>query len=117
MSEERTPQISWYRASWLLISPPYTHPLWCVLKGVCSVISTTPDTCECPQTFTHALYHLAANPEYIQSLREEIEEVIRTDGWTKVSMGSMWKLDSFLKESHRVNGISGSEDVLVCVFC
>ncbi|KAF9819212.1 hypothetical protein IEO21_02251 [Rhodonia placenta] len=58
-------------------------------------------------TFTHALYHLAANPEYIQSLREEIEEVIRTDGWTKVSMGSMWKLDSFLKESHRVNGISG----------
>jgi len=58
-------------------------------------------------TFTHALYHLAANPEYIQLLREEIEHVIEQDGWTKISMGRMWKLDSFLKESQRVNGVSG----------
>ncbi|KZT08765.1 cytochrome P450, partial [Laetiporus sulphureus 93-53] len=57
-------------------------------------------------TFTHALYHLAANPEYIQPLREELESVIREDGWTKISMGRMWKLDSFLKESQRVNGVS-----------
>ncbi|PCH34273.1 cytochrome P450 [Wolfiporia cocos MD-104 SS10] len=56
-------------------------------------------------TFTHALYHLAANPEYIQPLREEIEAVIREDGWTKTSMGRMWKLDSFLKESQRMNGV------------
>ncbi|CCL98915.1 uncharacterized protein FIBRA_00922 [Fibroporia radiculosa] len=59
-------------------------------------------------TFTHALFHLAANPEYIKPLREEVEEVIRQEnGWTKVSMNKMWKLDSFLKESSRVNGVSG----------
>ncbi|KZT70598.1 cytochrome P450 [Daedalea quercina L-15889] len=58
-------------------------------------------------TFAHALYHLAANPEYVQPLREEIESVIKEDGWTKVSTGRMWKLDSFLKESQRMNGVSG----------
>ena len=27
------------------------------------------------------------------------------DGWTKVAVGKMWKLDSFMKESQRINGI------------
>jgi hypothetical protein len=34
---------------------------------------------------THALYHLAANPElWLQPLREEVEQVVAEDGWTKV---------------------------------
>ncbi|KAJ7170266.1 cytochrome P450 [Mycena crocata] len=54
------------------------------------------------QSFLHALYSLAANPEYIAPLREEIEAVVRTEGWTKIAMGKMVKLDSFMKESARL---------------
>ncbi|KAI8990629.1 cytochrome P450 [Trametes punicea] len=54
---------------------------------------------------THALYHLAERPDYQQALREEIEPIIREEGWTKNAMGRMWKLDSFLRESQRYNGI------------
>ncbi|KAJ7918487.1 cytochrome P450 [Mycena leptocephala] len=51
--------------------------------------------------FLHAFYNLAANLEYVEPLREEIESVLRTEGWTKAAMGKMVKLDSFLKESSR----------------
>ncbi|RPD62649.1 cytochrome P450 [Lentinus tigrinus ALCF2SS1-7] len=55
---------------------------------------------------SHALLHLAATPEYMQPLRDEVEAAIATDGWTKAAMDKMWKIDSFLKESQRVNGVS-----------
>ncbi|KAI0962094.1 hypothetical protein AcV7_001014 [Taiwanofungus camphoratus] len=58
-------------------------------------------------SITHALYHLAANPQYLQPLRDEIESIIKEDGWSKLAIGKMWKLDSFMKESQRLNGISG----------
>ena len=54
---------------------------------------------------THALFDLAAAPQYLQPLREEIEPIIAAEGWTKAAMGKMWKLDSFLRESQRFNGI------------
>ncbi|TBU62546.1 cytochrome P450 [Dichomitus squalens] len=57
-------------------------------------------------TMTHVLYDLAARPEYIQPLREEIEDVLATDGWTKAGIGKMWKLDSLFRESSRLHGIS-----------
>jgi cytochrome P450 len=60
---------------------------------------------------TAAIYDLAAHPEYIQPLREEIQQVIDEDGQDvdrdgfmklkKPSMPKLWKLDSFLKESQR----------------
>lgn len=63
---------------------------------------------DCPelvlQTFTTAAYHLAAYPEYIEPLREEIADAVRTEGWTKASIDKMHKLDSFIKESLRVQG-------------
>ncbi|KAI0684429.1 cytochrome P450 [Earliella scabrosa] len=52
--------------------------------------------------FTHALYNLAAHPQYIQPLRDEVEAVIAEDGWSKLSLQKMRKLDSFLKESMRL---------------
>ncbi|KAJ7574537.1 cytochrome P450 [Mycena floridula] len=55
-------------------------------------------------TFTFALYFLADHPELVPSLREEVEEVISTEGWTKTAMGKMKKLDSFIKESGRLTG-------------
>lgn len=56
-------------------------------------------------SFTHALYRLASEPHYIQPLREEIETVIKEDGWTKAAMTRMHKLDSFFKETQRYDGI------------
>lgn len=57
---------------------------------------------------TAAIYDLAAHPEYIQPLRDEIEQVVNEDvdgaGFKKLkksSMPKLWKLDSFLKESQR----------------
>jgi hypothetical protein len=62
------------------------------------------------QTFTHALFHLAANPEYAEILREEAISVIKQeDGWTKTAMRKLEKADSFLRESARTNGISVGE--------
>ncbi|KAL5483395.1 hypothetical protein ACEPAI_8626 [Sanghuangporus weigelae] len=56
-------------------------------------------------SFAHALLHLAARPEYIVPLREEVEHVIQSEGWTKLAMQKMRKVDSFLKESQRFTGI------------
>jgi cytochrome P450 len=60
---------------------------------------------------TAAIYDLAAHPEVIQPLRDEIQQVIDGDGQDvdgegfktlkKSSMPKLWKLDSFLKESQR----------------
>ncbi|PCH34175.1 cytochrome P450 [Wolfiporia cocos MD-104 SS10] len=57
-------------------------------------------------SITHALYHLAAHPEYMQPLREEIEAVLKEHRWTKISIGKMRKLDSFMRESQRLSGIT-----------
>ncbi|KZT10575.1 cytochrome P450, partial [Laetiporus sulphureus 93-53] len=56
-------------------------------------------------SITHAIYHLAANPECMQPMREEIEAVVKEQGWSKVAVGKMWKLDSFMRESQRINSI------------
>ena len=57
------------------------------------------------QSVTHALYHLAARPEYIQPLRDEAGPVIAAEGWTREAMGKLHKLDSLLRESQRHDGI------------
>jgi len=59
-------------------------------------------------TFTHALFDLAANPQYLEPLRQEVEEVVKKEGWTKAAIGQMRKVDSFLKESQRMNGIGST---------
>ncbi|KAH8832229.1 cytochrome P450 [Flagelloscypha sp. PMI_526] len=53
----------------------------------------------------HALYYLASQPEYIKPLREEATRVIAEHGWTKTAMQEMYKIDSFLMESARLNPI------------
>lgn len=58
------------------------------------------------KSLTHALYDIATYPEYLHPLREEIEEVVASEGWTKNGLNKMRKLDSFLKESHRWNGLT-----------
>ncbi|CAI7645659.1 unnamed protein product [Penicillium crustosum] len=57
---------------------------------------------------TQALFDLAARPEYIPSLREELEGVIGKGGTQdchldKESMVKLRKIDSFVRESQRMN--------------
>jgi len=59
------------------------------------------------QAMTAALHYIAAYGEYVAPLREEIESVVKEEGWTKSALGKMRKLDSFLKEAQRMVGISG----------
>ncbi|GJJ06037.1 hypothetical protein Clacol_000224 [Clathrus columnatus] len=54
-------------------------------------------------TFTHAIYNLVVCPEYKLPLREEIKSIIEKEGWSRESINKMAKLDSFLKESLRLN--------------
>ncbi|KAF8521433.1 cytochrome P450 [Hysterangium stoloniferum] len=57
-------------------------------------------------SFMHVLYHLAAEPKYLAPLREEVEAVLEEYGWSKVAMTKLNRLDSFLKESQRINGLT-----------
>ncbi|KAJ7081018.1 cytochrome P450 [Mycena epipterygia] len=56
-------------------------------------------------SFTHALFDLAAHPQYAAPLRQEVERVIAEEGWTKTALGKMHQIDSFLRESQRMNGL------------
>jgi len=42
-------------------------------------------------------------------MREEAEAMISANGWTKSAMQGMHKIDSFLKESQRLNGLGSSK--------
>jgi ent-kaurene oxidase len=55
---------------------------------------------------SHALFDLAAYPEYLEPLREEAKTVFQAEPngvWTKNGMAKLRKLDSFMKESQRMN--------------
>ncbi|KAJ4498835.1 cytochrome P450 [Lentinula lateritia] len=51
---------------------------------------------------TQALFDLATFPGYIPELRAEVESIVKEEGISKDSIGKMYKLDSFIKESLRL---------------
>ncbi|OLN89754.1 Ent-kaurene oxidase 12 [Colletotrichum chlorophyti] len=56
------------------------------------------------QVVVNALYDLAARPEYVEPLREELESLIPEDGvWNMKMIRSLTKMDSFIKESTRTS--------------
>ena len=50
------------------------------------------------------MYNLAAYPEYVEPLREEIAAELTTTG--KMTVSNLRKLDSFLEESIRLHPLS-----------
>ncbi|KIM34987.1 hypothetical protein M413DRAFT_449945 [Hebeloma cylindrosporum] len=56
-------------------------------------------------TISQALCELAERPKYIQPLREEVDSVLANEGWTKASVGQLYKLDSFFRETQRYDGL------------
>ena len=57
-------------------------------------------------TLYQTLFALVLYPEHIPELRKEMEETISDYGWNKGSMTRMVKLDSFIKETQRLQGLS-----------
>ncbi|KAI5987613.1 cytochrome P450 [Pisolithus albus] len=55
-------------------------------------------------TSAQTLCYLAANPQYIQPLREEVQTIIGKEGWTKEALAKLSKIDGFLKETQRFEG-------------
>lgn len=56
-------------------------------------------------TVTQCLMDIATHPEYVPEILEEINTVIEKNGGVvdKRILGQMWKLDSFIKETQRLN--------------
>lgn len=68
-----------------------------LLVGLAAIHTTT-------LTATNVLFDLVARPEYITPLREEVEAVWKeSNGLDKTSMSKLVKMDSFVKESQRLN--------------
>ena len=49
-----------------------------------------------------ALVNIASYPEYVTQIRNEIEDVLEEEGWSREALAKMVKLDSFMKESMRL---------------
>ncbi|KAJ7240650.1 cytochrome P450 [Mycena haematopus] len=52
----------------------------------------------------NALFDLTTYPSHIEPMREEVERVVGQDGWTKAALNNMHLVDSFIRESQRLNG-------------
>ena len=57
------------------------------------------------QTFLHVLYRLAANPEFAEPMREEAERIVAEEGWSKTALNNMRRIDSFIRETQRLDGL------------
>lgn len=64
---------------------------------------------------SQALIDLAQHPEILPALREEIADVLRTDGWEKTSLYKMRLLDSCIKETQRMKPISSRKSEISSV--
>jgi len=60
---------------------------------------------------------LAAHPEFLKPLRQEIETVIKKEGWSKAAVAKMTKLDSFIKETMRVAPIGACTYTVFRRYC
>ncbi|KAJ7795185.1 cytochrome P450 [Mycena olivaceomarginata] len=90
--------------SWLLdASPPDGRTVTAIAERILAINFGAIHTSS--MSFTNVLFDLATYPEYMPPLREEVKRVVTTDGWTKAAIGKMYQVDSFLRESQRMNGI------------
>jgi len=58
---------------------------------------------------TRAFIDICSKPETAEALRKEVIQVIRDNGWSKVSLYKLRLMDSFIKESQRVNPMGSRE--------
>lgn len=72
------------------------------------------------QVVTQVIYDLAAHPEFQDPLRQEVEMVIaESGGWTMPALAKMKKIDSVLRETQRLSGVTQCKSYFhfrVCCF-
>ncbi|KAF8274996.1 cytochrome P450 [Lactarius quietus] len=51
------------------------------------------------------LYRLLSNPEYIEPLRHDVQSAVAEEGWTKAGMDKMHRIDSFIRETQRLDNL------------
>lgn len=64
------------------------------------------------QSFTHALYYLAADPSLVGPMRAEVDAVLKEENGdlgSRTAVSKLKYIDSFLRESQRLNGTNASE--------
>ena len=76
------------------------------VRDRCSVLYHVDSVFTYYQSLTHAFFHMLAKPDIIPILREEVQNTLSAEGWTKNALDKMWKLDSLLRESQRYTGIT-----------
>ncbi|KAH9992092.1 cytochrome P450 [Russula vinacea] len=57
-------------------------------------------------TSIQVLYRFMANPEYLEPLRQEVDVVIKEEGWTKAGIDKMYKIDSFVRETLQIDSFT-----------
>jgi cytochrome P450 len=57
------------------------------------------------EILTHTLYHIAANPDYADRLRQEVITATDQLGWTYAALQSLQLMDSIIRETGRYTGI------------
>ncbi|CCM00817.1 uncharacterized protein FIBRA_02859 [Fibroporia radiculosa] len=58
--------------------------------------------------FINVLHYLAAHPQYVQPMREEVDAVLEQEGWSKTALGKMRRVDSFIREVQRLTGLGAT---------
>ncbi|THH15325.1 hypothetical protein EW146_g5148 [Bondarzewia mesenterica] len=89
--------------TWLLAeAPPQQRTPFHIAQRV--LFTNMASSTSLSSSITYGIYHLAANMQFIEPLREEAEHVIGQFGWSKASLDSMKLMESFVRENLRYHG-------------
>uniref|UniRef100_A0A0B7K3W0 Uncharacterized protein n=1 Tax=Bionectria ochroleuca TaxID=29856 RepID=A0A0B7K3W0_BIOOC len=69
-----------------------------------SVVATHTTT----DLITETMIRLCERPELIEDLIQEIEDVLKVEGWTKTALFNMKRLDSVIKEAQRLKPLTSA---------
>jgi cytochrome P450 monooxygenase-2 len=74
-----------------------------------SVVATHTTT----DLITETMIRLCERPELIEDLIQEIEDVLKVEGWTKTALFNMKRLDSVIKEAQRLKPLTSGKTRLL----
>lgn len=108
--EKPNDALTWLEAASVKEKTP-TRPVEGVLNFVLGAVHTTGGT------LTTVIYDLVEHPEYVEPLREELRRVLKEDGgWAKNTLSKLKLMDSFMRESRRLNPATMSTYSLLLPF-
>lgn len=93
--------------SWLMkaaVNEENEYEARALVARILTISSATTHTSS--YTCTQAVLNLAEHSEYQERLTDEAEHSLRTHGWSRQCLDSLPHIDSFLKESIRINGLA-----------